>query len=107
MQEHKKQRLASILRTSLSSFIKEELVLPSDHMASVSRVELSDKGTLAKIYISIFPANEELEKDLKKLGNKAVGYLKRNESLKYAPAIRFLSDNGEEARENIENLLKS
>ena len=109
MKDLKRGRYSSVLRDAMSSFLLKEIETSLGTIISVSNVVISQKNTVAKIFVSVYPEDERegIEKMLKKLENKAVRYIKDNLRLKKAPKIVFVLDVGESMRERIENILKS
>lgn len=92
----------------MSEFLSEEFSSELGTVVTISHLELSEKETAAKVYVSVFPvkSREGVEESLKKLENKAVGYLRKNLRLRNIPVIRLVPDHGEDKRERIEELLQ-
>lgn len=108
MQEHRHQRFISILHKGLNEFLAEELSSHLGTVITISYLQVSEKETIVKAYVSVFPVGERegVEESLKTLENKAGGYLRKHLRLRNIPIVRFLPDHGEDKRERIEELLQ-
>jgi len=108
MEIRKQKRLESILGDILARFFEEELDFPQEVFLSITRVQVSESGGNATIFVSIYPdkEREHLAKKLKKMENKASAFVRSRLRIKHAPQIRFALDRGEEMRDKIERILK-
>lgn len=107
MDEHRHGRLTAVIHHALGDFLREELQVGEGVFPTISFVEITDKGTLARVHVATFPkeAREEVEKKLKTVENKAVAYLRKNLRLKFIPTVRFIGDHGSDNVERIGELL--
>lgn len=90
----RQERVNSLLRRIVSSFIKSEI--NSEALVTVMRVEISKDLRLARIFISVFPAEKEKEvlNLLKKKKRALYNYLKAKSKLKFLPSLSFERDKG-------------
>ena len=89
MKEIRRQKLSSFLQRELSEIIRREISLPENIFITVSRVEVSKDGSVARVFISGLKKEDvELAVDTLK---RASGFIRRliGKSLKTKVIPRF------------------
>lgn len=83
-------RTNTVLHEAIASFLRE--TANTSPLITVSYVDLSTSGTLARVYCSIFPEREQKKAFafLKRKEGVCKAYLKKYTTLRITPTIRFL-----------------
>ena len=111
METTRQQKVSKQIQKDISDiFIKEASPLLKGTMTSVTMVRVSPDLSFAKIYLSVFPFNQnKFILDTLTANNwsirKILGAKLKNQ-LKNVPEIAFYLDDSLEYIENIENILK-
>lgn len=102
----RQERLGSVLKDLAGSFIKTRAKTLA--IITPNRTEISSDLKSAKIFISVFPENNEKEilALLKKDENKFKNYIKTRVKIKFLPDIFFELDQGAKTERRIDELLK-
>lgn len=102
----KKERLASLLRDTASSFVRFEV--DPNAMVTVTRVELSSDSSMVKFFVSVFPEAKEVEtvKLLNKKKKEMKEFLRKETRLNILPYVEFEVDKGAKLERKIEEILK-
>lgn len=103
--DHKKQRSEHIAHLA-AQFINRESNRTS--LITVTRAELSDKGTTCAIFVSILPAKEEENAMifLMRMAGELKHFIMEHGGMQHVPHITFLVDVGEKNRQRIEDISK-
>lgn len=102
--EHRKQKIAGVIREQLSQFIESESNRQS--MITITNVIVDDGFKSTTIFVTVFPErSENAALDfLKRQRSEARNYLKKHSRLARIPHIDFALDKGEKARQRIEEI---
>ena len=102
-------RLGHEIRVELARLMAREVKDPRIGFATVTRVELTADLHHARVYVSVLGGPEEQKASIEGLSS-AAGFLRheigRRLSLRRAPELAFIMDQGAEAGERIEMLLQ-
>ena len=96
MPRHKSGRLSEDIKRELAALFKE-LKDPRivDNMVTITRVDVTDDGSYAKIYVSALAGGQSIE-DAVKGFESASGFIKRDLSnrlhLRKSPDLKFIAD---------------
>jgi ribosome-binding factor A len=104
MTSHRPEKINSLLRQLVSSFLVKE---KGQAMVTVTRLETSKDLKSAKIFVSIFPESQETEmiKLLKSRTGELREFIGSKIKMKFLPHLEFEIDKGEKERQKIEKLL--
>lgn len=100
----RQNKVNSLIRQLAASFTSKEL---GGAIITITRVETSKDLKSAKILVSIFPENKEVEvfKVLKEKTNELYKYIGSRIRMKFLPHLEFEIDRGEKSRMEIEKIL--
>ena len=105
---YKKEKLNNIIKKELSQAILKELDLSSDIVVTVTRVEVSQNGFFAKVYISVLPV--EKKEEIVGMLEKKIFFIQQNLNNKLkirpVPRIEFVRERKTEEAARVEELLK-
>jgi len=98
------KRLGSIIRRTVAEFLEREI--RGKLIMTVSRVEIVNRGHLAKIYVTIFPDEAEAVglDEAKRLQHSLQHYLREQIKAKHIPFLQIVLDEEEKInrRANLE-----
>lgn len=102
------KRVAAQVQRELAQLIQFELKDPRVGLVTVSAVELSRDLSYAKVYVTVFSVDNNVEETLEGL-NKAAGFLRRELgkrlSIRVTPELKFLYDASVEKGANLSALI--
>lgn len=104
---HAKMKFEERIRNDISSFMRGQLSDPRFLNISITRVELSNDHSWAKVYWDTFDSDskESIEKALGGTSKKVRGLLAKTLNVRHTPEIKFLYDSQYEDEHKIMNLL--
>lgn len=95
-EQKRSSRVAEAIRTELSMLLVSKVGDPRLHSVSISRVDVTDDLSLAKIYFTVFGDNKE-RRDAEKGFQRASGFMRshiaKTLNLRFTPALQFFYDN--------------
>lgn len=97
-----------LLRRAIGEFILEELEMPKDIMATVTRVSISSDLKYVKVFVSVFPINSR-GKALEILNKNLTGlskYLANTLFLRIIPKIKYEVDAAGDSVEELDEIFK-
>jgi ribosome-binding factor A len=102
----RQERVSSLLKNLISSFIKSENLLGS--VVTISAVEVAKDIKTAKVFISVFPEEKEKEtiKLLEEKSHELYNYFSSRLKMRFTPRVIFLPDKIMKAERRIGELLK-
>lgn len=111
MESIRQQKVARLLQKEVGEiFTKKEISLANNLMISVTQVRVTPDLGLAKVYLSLFPAedkNEVIELIQKQASEVRYALGKRvGQQLRHTPELHFYLDDSFDYAERIDNLLK-
>ncbi len=102
------KRVASQIQRELAQLIQFEVKDPRVGLVTVSGIELSRDLSYAKVYVTVFTVDGNVEEALEGL-NKAAGFLRRELgkrlSIRVTPQLKFLYDASVEHGANLSALI--
>lgn len=102
------KRVAAQVQRELAQLIQFEVKDPRVGLVTVSAVELSRDLSYAKVYVTVFSTDNNVEEALEGL-NKAAGFLRRELgkrlSIRVTPELKFLYDASVENGANLSALI--
>ena len=110
METIRQQKVGRLLQKEIGElFTKSEVSIPTGIMISITQVRMSPDLGIAKIYVSLFPA-ENKEEALEKIRNQAseirfVLGKKVRKQLRHIPSLNFYLDDSFDYAEKIDELL--
>ncbi|PHR30110.1 MAG: ribosome-binding factor A [Desulfotalea sp.] len=108
-EQKRSSRVAGAIRTELSMLLISKVGDSRLHSASISRVEVTDDLSLAKVYFTVFGENKE-RREAEKGFQRASGYMRshiaKTLNLRFTPAIQFHYDNVAEKVAELEEIFK-
>lgn len=111
METIRQQKVARLLQKEIGEiFTKSEVSIPAGIMISITQVRMSPDLGIAKVYISLFPAENKAEA-LDKIRSQAseVRFVlgkKVRKQLRHIPTLNFYLDDSFDYAETIDQLLK-
>ena|SRR3989344_3831100 len=101
------ERASALIQKLAAEFI-ERNINPVGVLATVTWVELKPAMKDALIFVSVWPESrgEEVMGALESSKKEFYEYMKENFKIKYMPSFRFRLDEGERARQKIEEILQ-
>ena len=110
MESKRQQRISKLLQKDLGEIFQVELRhLTRGAMVTVTKVHITPDLAIAKVYLSLFAANdkESLMKSIVKHASEIRGKLGNciRHQLRAVPELHFYEDDSLDYIENIENLL--
>ena len=112
MESTRQKKVSRLIQKELADiFLKQGSELAPGRMVSVTIVRMSPDLSFAKVYVSIFPSENQSDvlKSIKEMSHKLryeLGYKIRSQ-LRIVPEIAFFIDDSLDYIENIDKLLKS
>lgn len=111
MESIRQQKVARLLQKEIGEiFTKKEVKLTHNLMISVTQVRVTPDLGLAKIYLSVFPANDKkevVEKIQEQSSEVRYALGKRvGKQLRHTPDLHFYLDDSFDYAEKIDNLLR-
>lgn len=111
METIRQQKISRLLQKEIGDiFTKKEVGLQQSLMISVTQVRVSPDLGVAKVYLSLFPAQEKKEviKDIISKGSEIRFILgkKVGKQLRHIPELHFYLDDSFDYAEKIDQLLK-
>jgi len=102
------QRLDSLIKKELGQIIFREVEVPKGVLVSVSRVEVSQDLSLAKVYVSVMPESRinEVFKALNKMIYVLQRSLNRRLEMRSVPRVKFLKEEEIKREERIEEIFR-
>ncbi len=108
MKPFRREKIESLIQHELASIFAREIEFPEDTLVTVSRVEVTQDLSEAKIGVSVIPNSSE-ERVIEVLG-KLRGFLQtlltRKINIRSMPHIYFEIDRGPENAAKVEKLLR-
>lgn len=102
--EHKHEKVEEVIHHLANDFIKEE----SNHtsMITVTKVELSKDFKKAIIFVTVLPSDQEtaVSDFLRRNRSEFREYAKKNSRMRRVPLFDFMIDEGEKARQRIDEI---
>ena len=108
MQHKRKQRVAGLIKVSLSQIIQREIAGKLPGMATIMHVDLSDDLKYAKVIVSLYGSDEAKEKSfaiLKRETKSLRKQLGQVLSLRQNPVLTFVEDSSLDHAFRIDELL--
>ena len=109
MKKTRKNNINNLIHRRLSEILVLESKDPRFKKVTISRVEADPSLSFAKVLVSIFPSEGEIE--LIAMLNNASGFFSRQLgkilNTRKTPQLKFIYDAGYDYSDEIENLLKS
>jgi len=104
MSEHRREKIEELIGHLASDFINREASHKS--LITVTRVMLNDDLKTAKIFFSVFPDNQTnaAADFLKRQRSEFKNFVKSQSKLNPIPFFDFLIDEGEKARQKVEDI---
>lgn len=107
--KHHRERMAEAVRDEISTILEGELGDPRIGLVSVSEVQLSPDGRIARVYVSLEGDGDEAVRTMEGL-SAARNFIRRELTsrlrLRQAPEIFFHLDNSSQYGARIEKLLE-
>jgi ribosome-binding factor A len=103
----KKERVNSLLEHEISKLVLREVFFPKEMLVTVTRVEVTDNLTEAKVFVSVYPAEKSdyAFKTLKRETYNVQYLLNRTLRTHPIPKIRFIEDTAIQQADRVEELL--
>lgn len=110
MSEKRIARLNSLLQEVISTVIHHEVKNPHlPHFITVTKVEITEDLSHAKIYVSIMASEPEQKKAIEIL-SQAAGFIafsaSKKMTIRYFPELRFILDQSMEKQSRVDELLR-
>ena len=104
MDTHKHGRVEEIIRTLTGQFLARESETKS--LITVTKVEISDFGDMAYIFVTVFPEKEETKTltSLKRLRSDLRLFIREHSKVMRIPTFDFDIDRGEKNRQRVDEL---
>ncbi|MDD3048286.1 MAG: 30S ribosome-binding factor RbfA [Candidatus Pacebacteria bacterium] len=104
----KKEKLNKMLRIELNQIILKEFDFSFDRVITITRVEVSENGFNAKVFVSVIPLEnkEEVLKALKRKVFFVQQKLNHRLRIRPVPKIEFMEEGKTEQAGRVEELLK-
>lgn len=102
-------RVSDLILREISTILFREVKDPRIGMVSITRVEVSDDLSLAKVYYSVIGSEKELSDTAKGLSNAShfiQRLLKKRLVLRHIPNLNFIIDHSLDYSFEIEELIK-
>jgi ribosome-binding factor A len=107
-QKHQRERRGEALREEIATLVEGELEDPRIGLVTVSEVQISPDGKVARVLVQPAGEDEEVAETMEGL-TASVGYIRHelvvNLGLRHAPEIVFVLDRSEQYGNRIEELL--
>lgn len=105
--ERRRKRIGELVQEEVSTILLEEEEWPEGVLVTIPRVEVSEKGESAKVFVSVYPedASEEVFTALEKHVGAVQYRLNRTLRMKPVPRIEFVEDVGMAKAARIEETL--
>lgn len=108
-EQKRSSRVAEAIRTELSTLLVSKVGDTRMHSASISRVEVTDDLSLAKIYFTVLGGKKEI-REAEKGFQHATGFMRshiaKTLNLRFTPAIQFHYDNVAEKVAELDEIFK-
>jgi ribosome-binding factor A len=108
-EQKRSSRVAEAIRTELSMLLVSKVGDPRLHSASISRVDVTDDLSLAKIYFTVFGDKKEI-REAEKGFQRATGFMRSHIAkilnLRFTPALQFHYDNVAEKVAELDEIFK-
>ena len=108
-EQKRSSRVAEAIRTELSTLLVSKVGDPRLHGASISRVDVTDDLSLAKIYFTVFGDKKEI-REAEKGFQRATGFMRSHIAkilnLRFTPALQFHYDNVAEKVAELDEIFK-
>ncbi len=97
------------MKEMIARLVGRELQFPDGTLVTVTRVEASENLRAARVFLTVFPEDEERMRAVMMLVSRAAGFIQRqlNRELRMRPVpkITFRLDQAEANRERVEEIL--
>lgn len=94
-EQKRSSRVAEAVRTELSMLLVGKVADPRLHSATISRVEVTDDLSIARIYFTVFGEKKE-RREAEKGFRRATGFMRshiaKTLNLRFTPALQFHYD---------------
>jgi ribosome-binding factor A len=108
-EQKRSSRVAEAIRTELSMLLVSKVGDPRLHGVFISRVDVTDDLSLAKIYFTVFGDKKEI-REAEKGFQRATGFMRshiaKTLNLRFTPAIQFHFDNVAEKVAELDEIFK-
>ena len=108
-EQKRSSRVAEAIRTELSVLLVSKVGDPRLHGASISRIDVTDDLSLAKIYFTVFGDKKERREAVKGFEH-ASGFMRshiaKTLNLRFTPALQFHYDNVAEKVAELDEIFK-
>ena len=97
-------RVEEIIRTLTGEFLSREKETTS--LITVTKVEVTDFGDMARIFVTVFPEKEETRTmaSLKRLRSNLRLFMREHSKIMRIPTFDFEIDRGEKNRQRVDEL---
>ncbi len=101
------EQVASVIKQRLGELISREVELPLDHLATITRVEVTPDLKEANVFISVLPfdSSEEILGLLNEQRGRLQKMLHEDMTMKFSPKLNLLQDTQPEQASEIERLI--
>lgn len=111
METIRQQKVARLLQKEIGEiFSKNEVSIPAGIMLSITQVRMSPDLGIAKVYVSLFPAEDKKEalEKIRKQSSEVRFVLgkKVRKQLRHIPTLNFYLDDSFDYAEKIDKLLR-
>lgn len=105
--EKRSGRVLALIQKLAANFIEREADIVGA-LLTVTRVEITPSFKEARIFVSVWPEKKEgeVKKFLENSQKEFYEYMKKNIKIKYMPFFEFKIDEGERARQRVEEILR-
>lgn len=106
---HRPQQLATVVQQFLTEFFTREIEWPRGCLGTITNIEVTNDCKIAFISVSVLPLNYAgtVLSLLRRNQGRARAYLSKKVSVRQAPELRFLIDDGLLKKANIDLALES
>ncbi|BHH82631.1 30S ribosome-binding factor RbfA [Desulforhopalus sp. 52FAK] len=108
-EQKRSSRVAEAIRTELSMLLVSKVGDPRLHPVTISRVEVTDDLSQAKIFFTVFGDKKEI-REAEKGFQRATGFMRshiaKTLNLRFTPAIQFHYDNVAEKVAELDEIFK-
>ena len=105
---YSKEKYEEMIQNDINSFLRQGFSDPRLTMVSVTRVELNDDYSVAKVYWDTFDANNrgDIKSAVNGVGGKVRSMLAKSLKVRHVPEIKFFYDSQFEDERKIVELLQ-
>lgn len=103
---YKKDRVATIIKRSISEMLMTELNDPNLGFPTITDVEVTNDLSFAKVYVMFLQHPEKGLETLQKAKGRIRSYVSKNLSTRRTPELIFLEDTSLETGNRIEKIIE-